>query len=47
MFYLMLGESTKIDYSEGSVKYDSLFDATKNYWNILKNSMKGLSLNMK
>jgi len=29
MFYLMLGESTKIDYSEGSVKYDSLFDATK------------------
>jgi len=29
MFYLMLGESTKIDYSEGSVKYDSLWDATK------------------
>lgn len=29
MFYLMLGESTKIDYSEGSTKYDSLFDATK------------------
>lgn len=29
MFYLMLGESTKIDYSEGSVKYDSLFDITK------------------
>lgn len=29
MFYLMLGESTKIDYSEGSVKYDSLFDTTK------------------
>ena len=29
MFYLMLGESTKIDYSEGSVKYDSLFDVTK------------------
>lgn len=29
MFYLMLGESTKIDYSEGSVKFDSLFDATK------------------
>lgn len=29
MFYLMLGESTKIDYSEGSMKYDSLFDATK------------------
>jgi len=29
MFYLMLGESTKIDYSDGSVKYDSLFDATK------------------
>ncbi len=29
MFYLMLGESTKIDYSEGSMKYDSLFDCTK------------------
>ncbi len=29
MFYLMLGESTKIDYSEGSVKYDSLWDVTK------------------
>jgi len=29
MFYLMLGESTKIDYSEGSMKYDSLWDVTK------------------
>jgi len=29
MFYLMLGESTKIDYSEGSTKYDSLWDVTK------------------
>lgn len=29
MFFLMLGESTKIDYSEGSMKYDSLWDATK------------------
>lgn len=29
MFYLMVGESTKIDYSEGSVKYDSLWDVTK------------------
>jgi hypothetical protein len=29
MFFLMVGESTKIDYSEGSMKYDSLFDATK------------------
>lgn len=29
MFYLMVHESCKIDYSEGSVKYDSLFDATK------------------
>lgn len=29
MFYLMLGESTKIDYSEGSMKYDSLWDITK------------------
>ena len=29
MFYLMLSESTKIDYSEGSTKYDSLWDATK------------------
>jgi hypothetical protein len=29
MFYLMLGESTKIDYSEGSIKYDSLWDSTK------------------
>jgi hypothetical protein len=29
MFYLMLGESVKIDHSEGSMKYDSLFDATK------------------
>src|SRR3989338_3651505 len=29
MFYLMLGESTKIDYSEGSMKYDGLWDVTK------------------
>jgi len=29
MFLLMIGESTKIDYSEGSMKYDSLWDATK------------------
>lgn len=29
MFYLMLSESTKIDYSEGSMKYDSLWDITK------------------
>ena len=29
MFYLMVHESCKIDYSEGSTKYDSLFDATK------------------
>lgn len=29
MFYLMIGESTKIDYSEGSMKYDSLWDVTK------------------
>jgi len=29
MFFLMVNESTRIDYSEGSVKYDSLWDATK------------------
>ena len=29
MFYLMLGESTKIDYSEGSLKYDGLWDCSK------------------
>ncbi len=29
MFFLMLGESTKIDYSEGSMKYDSLWNVTK------------------
>ena len=29
MFYLMLGESTKIDYSEGSMKYDGLWDCSK------------------
>ncbi len=29
MFYLMLGESTKIDYSEGSLKYDNLWDCSK------------------
>ena len=29
MFYLMLGESTKIDYSEGSSKYDGLWDCSK------------------
>jgi len=28
-FYLMLGESTKIDYSEGSMKWDSLWNASK------------------
>ena len=29
MFFLMVHESTRIDYSEGSVKYDSLWDITK------------------
>lgn len=29
MFFLMLGESTKIDYSEGSMKYDALWDCSK------------------
>jgi len=29
MFYLMLHESCRIDYSEGSTKYDSLWNATK------------------
>lgn len=29
MFYLMLAESCKIDYSEGSLKYDELWDCTK------------------
>lgn len=29
MFLLMIGESTKIDFSEGSLKFDSLWDATK------------------
>ena len=29
MFFLMVGESTKIDYSEGSMKYDSLWNSTK------------------
>ncbi len=29
MFYLMLGESTKMDFSEGSLKWDSLWDASK------------------
>ncbi|HEV7424238.1 MAG TPA: hypothetical protein VGO21_03550 [Candidatus Paceibacterota bacterium] len=29
MFYLMVGESVKIDYSEGSMKYDFLWNATK------------------
>lgn len=29
MFHLMLGESVKIDFSEGSLKYDSLWDVTK------------------
>jgi len=29
MFYLMLGESTKIDYSEGSMKHDTLWDCSK------------------
>lgn len=29
MFYLMLGESAKIDYSEGSLKYDTLWDCSK------------------
>ena len=29
MFYLMLGESVKIDFSEGSMKWDSLWDASK------------------
>jgi len=29
MFYLMVSESCRIDYSEGSTKYDSLWNATK------------------
>ena len=29
MFLLMIGESVKIDYSEGSTKYGSLWDSTK------------------
>lgn len=29
MFYLMLGESTKIDYSDGSMKWDALWDCSK------------------
>lgn len=29
MFHLMLGESTRIDYSEGSLKYDTLWDCSK------------------
>ena len=29
MFFLMVHESTRLDYSEGSMKYDSLWDATK------------------
>ncbi|MFH1232580.1 MAG: hypothetical protein V1651_01790 [Patescibacteria group bacterium] len=29
MFYLMVHESCRIDYSEGSTKYDSLWNATK------------------
>ncbi|HVX90560.1 MAG TPA: hypothetical protein VHC20_02895 [Candidatus Paceibacterota bacterium] len=29
MFFLMLGESTKIDYSDGSMKYDALWNITK------------------
>lgn len=29
MFFLMLGGSTKIDYSEGSMKYDALWDCSK------------------
>ena len=29
MFYLMLGEETKIDCSDGSIKYDDLWDCSK------------------
>ncbi len=29
MFYLMVGESTRIDYSEGSMKWDRLWDCSK------------------
>jgi hypothetical protein len=29
MFYLMLGESTKIDFSDGSMKWDTLWDCSK------------------
>ncbi len=29
MFFLMVHESTRLDYSEGSMKYDSLWNATK------------------
>jgi len=29
MFFLMVGESTKIDFSDGSLKYDGLWDCSK------------------
>ncbi len=40
-FLLMLGESTKIDYSEGSMKWDSLWDCTKELLEHLEKFHKG------
>lgn len=41
MFYLMLEESIKIDYSEGSMKYDGLWDCSKELLEHLKKYHEG------
>src|SRR3989338_7060508 len=40
-FFLMLGVSTKIDYSEGSMKWDSLWDSSKELLEHLENYHEG------
>jgi hypothetical protein len=43
MFYLMLGESTRIDYSEGSVKWDTLWDCSNELLEHLEKYHEGSS----
>lgn len=43
MFYLMLGESVKIDFSEGSIKWDSLWNASEELLEHLEKYHEGSS----
>lgn len=44
MFYLMLGESTKIDFSDGSMKWDTLWDCSKELLEHLEKYHEGTNI---